>query len=113
MSLKRAASLGIVQSAVSVACSFISVKITSVYLGPAGIGLLGQLQNFMTLSQGIVGAGLNTAVVRRTAQFGGDPQARARPAGACPSGVDRDAAGRRGRAPGRSGDRPGLALAGH
>lgn len=77
MSLKRAASLGMVQSAVSIASSFLSVKITSVYLGPAGIGLLGQLQNFMSLSQGIVGAGLNTAVVRRTAQFGGDPEARA------------------------------------
>jgi PST family polysaccharide transporter len=77
MSLKRAASLGVVQSAVSVAASFLSVKITSVYLGPAGIGLLGQLQNFMTMSMGIVASGLSTAVVRRTAQYSTDPQARA------------------------------------
>ena len=44
MSLKRAASLSLLQTAASMVTSFLSVKVTSVYLGPAGMGLLGQLQ---------------------------------------------------------------------
>jgi O-antigen/teichoic acid export membrane protein len=78
MSLKRAASLGFLQSVVSIATSFLSVKVTSVYLGPAGLGLMGQLQNFMAMTQGVVASGLNTGVVRRTAQVGDQPGARAR-----------------------------------
>ncbi|MFZ5545303.1 MAG: O-antigen translocase [Pseudomonadota bacterium] len=77
MSLKRAASLSMLQSLVSVGTSFLSVKITSVYLGPAGMGLLGQLQQFIAMVQGVVASGLNTGIVRRTAQLGEQPQARA------------------------------------
>jgi len=38
MSLRLAASAGAVQTLVSMALSFLSIKITSVYLGPAGLG---------------------------------------------------------------------------
>jgi O-antigen/teichoic acid export membrane protein len=78
MSLKRATGLGVIQSVASMAVSFLSVKITSVFLGPAGIGMLGQLQNFITMSQGVLVSGLATSVVRRTAESRDDPAARAR-----------------------------------
>jgi len=77
MSLKRAASLSVLQTVASMATSFLSVKVTSVFLGPAGIGLLGQLQNFTTMAQGVLASGLATSVVRRTAQCGPDERARA------------------------------------
>jgi O-antigen/teichoic acid export membrane protein len=70
VSLKRAASLGALQSAVSMAAGFLSVKITSVFLGPAGMGVLSQLQYFIAMSQTGVSAGLNTGIVRRTAEEG-------------------------------------------
>lgn len=78
MSLKKATGLGLVQSGASMAISFLSVKITSVFLGPAGIGLLGQLQNFIAISQGVLVSGLATSVVRRTAESRDEPAARAR-----------------------------------
>jgi antigen flippase len=78
MSLKRATWLGLVQSGAAMAVSFLSVKITSVFLGPAGIGLLGQLQNFIAISQGVLVSGLATSVIRRTAEARDDPAARAR-----------------------------------
>lgn len=77
MSLKRAASLSLLQTAASMTTSFVSVKITSVYLGPAGMGLLGQLQQFMAMTQNVVSFGLNTSLVRRTAQLAEQEPARA------------------------------------
>ncbi|MED5619587.1 O-antigen translocase [Ideonella sp. BN130291] len=70
MSLRKAASLGAVQTAVSVIAGFLSVKVTSVFLGPAGMGVLSQLQYFIAMSQTGVSAGLNTGVVRKTAEYG-------------------------------------------
>jgi O-antigen/teichoic acid export membrane protein len=70
MSLRKAASLGAMQTAVSVIAGFLSVKVTSVFLGPAGIGVLSQLQYFIAMSQTGVTAGLNTGVVRKTAEYG-------------------------------------------
>ena len=77
MSLRLAASMGAVQTVVSMVLSFISIKITSIYLGPAGLGTLGQLTYFMALTQALLGAGLGTGLVRRTAELGGDAAARA------------------------------------
>jgi PST family polysaccharide transporter len=70
MSLRRAASLGAVQSGAAMATGFLSIKITSVYLGPAGLGTLGQLQYFIAIALGVFMSGLNTGVIRRTAELG-------------------------------------------
>jgi O-antigen/teichoic acid export membrane protein len=48
----------------------ISIKVTSVYLGPVGLGTIGQLNYFMALTQGALSAGLHTGLVRRTAELG-------------------------------------------
>jgi PST family polysaccharide transporter len=78
VSLKRAASLGALQSAVTMVAGFLSVKVTSVFLGPAGMGVLSQLQYFIAMSQTGVVAGLNTGIVRRTAEHGAGTPAHAR-----------------------------------
>ncbi len=77
MSFRAAASMGAIQALISIASGFVSVKITSVFLGPAGIGVLSQLQYFMAMAQNGIMSGLNTGVVRRTAECGDDEPARA------------------------------------
>ena len=69
MSLRLAASMGAVQTIVSMALSFVSIKITSVFLGPAGLGTMGQLGIFIAMSQAVLAAGVGTGVVRRTAEL--------------------------------------------
>jgi O-antigen/teichoic acid export membrane protein len=77
MTLRRAATVGSLQTATSLIVSFFSVKITSIYLGPAGVGTLGQMQYFIAMASGIIAAGLSTAMIRRTAELGDDRNARA------------------------------------
>ena len=69
MSMRRAFSLGALQTVIAMVLSFFSIKVTSVYLGPAGIGTLGQLTYFMSLTQGALAAGLQVGLVRRTAEL--------------------------------------------
>ena len=68
MSLQKAVVLSAVQSATALVCAFVSIKITSVYLGPAGIGVLGQFLLFANLMFGIISSGVNNGVVRWTSQ---------------------------------------------
>ncbi len=77
MSLRRAASFGALQTVASMIVSFLSVKITSVYLGPVGVGTLGQMQYLISLTLGIVVAGLRNGVVRRTAELSDAPSSQA------------------------------------
>ncbi len=72
MALKDALRWSIAQTAVRMACSFISIKVTAVYLGPAGLALVGQLGNFMSLIQGVISNAIQTGVVKITAQSSGD-----------------------------------------
>lgn len=78
MSLRKAFSFGAFQTVVSMVLSFFSIKVTAVYLGPAGIGTLGQLNYFMSLTQGVLAAGLQIGLVRRTAELSDDLAARSR-----------------------------------
>lgn len=78
MSLRLAASMGALQTLVSMSLSFASIKITSVYLGPAGLGTLGQLNHFMAMMKAVIVAGVGTGLVRRTAQLQDDPPSRDR-----------------------------------
>lgn len=73
-----ASSLGAIRALVQLACSFVSVKLTAVYLGPSGLALIAQFNNFMSLGQGIVVTGLETAAGRLTAEYGNDGERRRR-----------------------------------
>ncbi|MBE7417999.1 MAG: O-antigen translocase [Ideonella sp.] len=74
----RASSLGAIRALVQLACSFISVKLTAVYLGPSGLALIAQFNNFMSLGQSVVGTGLDTASGRLTAEYSQDAERRKR-----------------------------------
>lgn len=76
MTMRLAVSMGAVQTAVSMATSFISIKITSVYLGPAGLGIVGQMNYFIGMTLGVLSSGLNTGLVRRTVEHGENQAAR-------------------------------------
>jgi len=74
--LRRAFSLGTSQALIRLACSFISIKMTAVYLGPPGLALVAQFNNLVTLGQGLMGAGINTAAVRLSAEYHQQPARR-------------------------------------
>jgi O-antigen/teichoic acid export membrane protein len=74
--LRKAVLLGGTRTAVQMGAGFLSVKITSVFLGPAGIGVLAQLQSFMGLTLGIMANGVNKGIVRCTAECGDDFERR-------------------------------------
>lgn len=76
--LKRAFGFGGSMAGVRLACSFLSIKITAIYLGPAGLALVAQFANFVTLWQSMISTGLGTGVVRLSAEYGEDPARRQR-----------------------------------
>lgn len=74
MALKKALIWGGGQTVFRMCLSFISIKVTTVYLGPSGLALVGQLGNFITLIQGGIGCAIQTGVVKKTAEAKGDRQ---------------------------------------
>ena len=65
-------------SLVRLACSFLSIKVTAVVLGPAGLALVAQLGNLVMLLQSMLGQALVTGSVRLAAEHAGDAAMRAR-----------------------------------
>lgn len=47
---------------------FITVKVVAVIIGPSGIALLGQLRNFITISNTIATGGINIGVTKYIAE---------------------------------------------
>lgn len=75
---RLASGLGALRALVRLVCGFLSVKLTAVYLGPSGLALIAQLNNFLSLCQGVVSNGLDTASGRLTAEYREDEQRRRR-----------------------------------
>ena len=65
MSFRRAVSFGALQTFASLLVGFAAVKITSFYLGPGGVAIMGQLQYFMSMVSGGVVNGLRNGLIRR------------------------------------------------
>ncbi len=68
MVLRQALGWAGAQSVVRIVLGFISAKVSAVYLGPAGMALVGQLGSFIQVVQGAVGNAAGTAVVNLTAE---------------------------------------------
>lgn len=65
------------QTVVRLAVGFLSIKVTAVYLGTAGIALTSQLNNVFTLLRSVIGNAVEDGVVTLTAKHSdGPPQAR-------------------------------------
>lgn len=58
-----------VASALSMVLGFVLNKVLAVYIGPVGIGLLGQFQNFLTILQLWATGGVTTGIVKYTSEF--------------------------------------------
>lgn len=73
--IARAFGWGSGMALVRLICSFISIKVTAVVLGPSGLALVAQFAGFVMLMQSMLGQGLVTGAVRegavRAAQPGG------------------------------------------
>ena len=74
----RALGLGGIHSLLRLALSFITIKFTAIYLGPAGVALVAQLSNFISICQGLLGGGLGTATARLYPEFRNDRARRRR-----------------------------------
>lgn len=72
MAMKTALLWGGAQTVIRMALSFVSIKVTAVFLGPAGLALVGQLGNFLSLLQGSIGNAIQTGVVKMTAEANSD-----------------------------------------
>lgn len=54
--------------------SFVSMKVVAVFIGPAGIAMLGQLTNFSTIAMNFASAGINNGVTKYVAEFKNDKE---------------------------------------
>ena len=68
MSLRNALGWSSAGAALKIALGFFSAKVSAIYLGPSGMVLVGQINNFMQLTAGAIGNGAGTAVVNLTAE---------------------------------------------
>lgn len=76
--LARAFGWGSGMALTRLACSFVSIKVTAVVLGPAGLVLVAQFASLVALLQSMAGQGLVTGSVQQAAACGGDAAARRR-----------------------------------
>jgi PST family polysaccharide transporter len=74
--MRKAFGWGSGMAGVRLVCSFISIKVTAVYLGPSGLALVAQFTNFISLFQGMLGTGLSTGATRLSSERVEDGTAR-------------------------------------
>lgn len=65
--MARAFGWGSGMAGVRLLCSFVSIKVTAVVLGPSGLALVAQLAGFVMLMQSMLGQGLVTGSIREGA----------------------------------------------
>lgn len=68
MTLIKTSILSAISTTIRIITGFISIKVVAVYIGPSGLALLGQMQNFITMMSSIASAGVNSGVVKYTAE---------------------------------------------
>ncbi len=63
-----------VSTAIKLLTSFITAKFIAIYLGPSGLGLLGQLASFVAIMSTLSVGGINMGVVKFIAEYNDDKQ---------------------------------------
>src|SRR6185503_630894 len=63
-----------ISTALRIVLGFFSAKVSAVYLGPAGMALVGQVNNFLQVATGAIANGASTAIVNLTAVHGSDSE---------------------------------------
>lgn len=65
----RVSSMTSVSTAVRMLTAFISTKVAAILIGPPGVALVGQLQNFSTIVMAIATGGINLGVTKYVAEY--------------------------------------------
>lgn len=68
MNIFKVSILSLIATSISVASNFIITKIVAVYIGPSGLAIIGQLQNFISIALLTCGGFLRTALIKYTAE---------------------------------------------
>ena len=63
-----------VHTIIKILSGIIMNKIIAVYLGPAGLAMIGQFQNFVGIVSGVANASIQTGIVKYTAQYKNDTE---------------------------------------
>jgi PST family polysaccharide transporter len=74
MTLIKTSVLSAISTIIRVIAGFISIKIVAVYIGPSGLALMGQFQNFIGMMSSVASAGVNSGIVKYTAEYYEDEQ---------------------------------------
>lgn len=72
MTLIKTSILSAIATIMKVIAGFISVKIVAVYIGPSGLAMVGQFQNFIAMVSSFASAGVGSGVVKYTAEHYSD-----------------------------------------
>ena len=72
MTLIKTSMLSAVATLIKILSGFIITKVIAVYIGPSGLALIGQLQNFIMLVKTVAGDFLKTAITKYTAEYEND-----------------------------------------
>lgn len=76
MTLIKTSILSAISTVIKVITGFVSIKIVAVYIGPSGLALMGQMQNFISMMSSVASAGVNSGVVKYTAEHYEDEEAK-------------------------------------
>jgi len=68
MTLIKTSILSGISTIIRVITGFISVKLVAVYIGPSGLAFMGQMQSFIAMMSAIASAGVNSGVIKYTAE---------------------------------------------
>ena len=67
--LVRVSSLTSISTGVRFITAFITTKVAAILIGPAGVALVGQLQNFSSIVMAIATGGINVGVTKYVAEY--------------------------------------------
>lgn len=76
MTLIKTSVLSAISTVIKVIAGFVSIKIVAVYVEPSGLALMGQMQNFISMMSSVASAGVNSGVVKYTAEHYEDEEAK-------------------------------------
>lgn len=77
MNLIKTSLLSFIATSIRMLSALVINKFVAVYIGPSGLALIGQFQNFTQMVMTVAQGGVNTGVVKYTAQYKGDDEKKA------------------------------------
>lgn len=72
MTLIKTSILSLISTVIKLLTGLVINKAVAIYIGPSGLALIGQFQNFMQLAMTISQGGINSGVTKYTAEYNGD-----------------------------------------